>query len=754
MFSCIRSNESKRKKTFSDVLIVSIEKSSRKSPGRKIRRILDTINFTRALKREGTVESEEHDAVPEEPQCQEDSNAVVSLLLDVRLKSGDDLPVKDTSGSSDPYVKFKYKDTIVYKSSTIFKNLNPVWDEEFQMITDDINAPFRIEVFDFDRFCADDFMGTASLDLTHIKWETRNDIELKLEDESGEQAGSISIAVSIQPLTLTEAKEFMMRSTKGVIAANEKRKEKPSQVWKKVVNIVVVEARGFISNNPLDVFCKFKIGMEKYKTKTCSSTKEPKWLEQFDLHVYEGNEEQLQIICVDRNTNETIGKLSIDIEHQETDQTLQKWYELEGAYGAELLLLITVSGEQQAVSQVDFADFNFNDVRNTLIERYDLPSTLTDMQDVGVLNVKVFCAEDLQAADFGGKSDPFVVVELVNTRLQTHTEYKTLNPEWNKLFTFQVKDIHTCLEVTVFDEDPNKKFEFLGKVSIPLLSIRNCERRWYALKDRKLRQRVKGEILLEMDIIWNPIRAAVRTLNPKEQKFIQHEQKFKASMFRATVMEVKEFAVSLIDFKDSIFALFDWENKYKSAVAFVSFIIVVYNFEVYHIPLILLAIFAKNYTIKKLVETDESRPESPKNKAEDDDNQQSTSIKDTFFSVQETLGVVQNSLVFATKLIQRVKRTFDFTNLWLSTMAVIILTIAFVILYLVPLRWLVMLWGINKFTKKLRNPNFEDNNEILDFLSRVPCDAEMIEWKNDKILKPTSHVHVQSHLKLQNSNST
>lgn len=47
----------------------------------------------------------------------------------------------------------------------------------------------------------------------------------------------------------------------------------------------------------------------------------------------------------------------------------------------------------------------------------------------------VFKAQGLAAADIGGKSDPFAVLELVNARLQTHTEYKTLNPEWNKMFT-------------------------------------------------------------------------------------------------------------------------------------------------------------------------------------------------------------------------------------------------------------------------------------------------------------------------------
>lgn len=37
-----------------------------------------------------------------------------------------------------------------------------------------------------------------------------------------------------------------------------------------------------------------------------------------------------------------------------------------------------------------------------------------------------------------GKSDPFCVLELGNDRLQTHTVYKSLKPEWNTVFTLSV----------------------------------------------------------------------------------------------------------------------------------------------------------------------------------------------------------------------------------------------------------------------------------------------------------------------------
>lgn len=71
-----------------------------------------------------------------------------------------------------------------------------------------------------------------------------------------------------------------------------------------------------------------------------------------------------------------------------------------------------------------------------------------------------------------------------------------------------MKDINSVLEVTVYDEDKDHKVEFLGKVAIPLLRIQNCEKRWYALKDKKLRGRAKGnspQILMEMYVVWNKV---------------------------------------------------------------------------------------------------------------------------------------------------------------------------------------------------------------------------------------------------------
>ena len=67
--------------------------------------------------------------------------------------------------------------------------------------------------------------------------------------------------------------------------------------------------------------------------------------------------------------------------------------------------------------------------------RQRLSRAFSNVNDIGYLSAKVFRAQGLASADIGGKSDPFCVLELDNDRLQTHTEYKTLTPIWNKMFT-------------------------------------------------------------------------------------------------------------------------------------------------------------------------------------------------------------------------------------------------------------------------------------------------------------------------------
>ncbi|KAK0427991.1 hypothetical protein QR680_010528 [Steinernema hermaphroditum] len=691
----------------------------------------------------------------------EEPKPFVTFLLKVNLKDGKNLVIRDASGSSDPYIKFKYKGKTYYKSNTVFKNLNPVWDEEFALLIDDPTYPMELEVFDFDRFMVDDFMGGAVVDLSLLKLFESTEFKLELKDDSGncteEDMGHVNLTVTIVPQTETEKEEFMTKAVRGVIAETQKRPTKVVQVWQSVVNVVLVEAKNLMpsaNGQPPDPYVKFKLGSEKYKSKVASKTLEPKWLEQFDLHIFDENNQNLEISVCDKHTNTVIGKKSLDLSKIEREETQETWISLENNAGS-VLLLLSISGTATSDTVVDLQEFTGNDIRTALAQRYDWLHSLGNIKDVGHLTVKVFRAQNLAAADIGGKSDPFAVLELVNARLQTHTEYKTLNPEWNKLFTFSVKDIHSVLEVTVYDEDPNKKVEFLGKVAIPLLKIRNCEKRWYALKDRKLEHRAKGQILLELDVIWNPFKAAIRTFNPREKKFIAQDPKFKRAVFMNNFNRLKTFAMGILEVADFVESCWNWDSYMRSSLAFIIFLIVVYNFELYQLPLLLLIFFLRSYVYKRVAEEMEFRirgkslapsmDHSGSLESDDDNdylaeeqNDRGTTLKEKIAAVQDTLGLVQNWLDFIASLFERVRNTLNFTTSYLSALAIIVLCVATVLLYFVPIRWIIMAWGINKFTKKLRNPHFIPNNELLDFLSRVPCDQEM-RWYSEFRPDPASN---------------
>lgn len=49
-------------------------------------------------------------------------------------------------GTSDPYVKFKLGGKEVFRSKTVHKNLNPVWEEKAYLLIDNLREPLYIKV--------------------------------------------------------------------------------------------------------------------------------------------------------------------------------------------------------------------------------------------------------------------------------------------------------------------------------------------------------------------------------------------------------------------------------------------------------------------------------------------------------------------------------------------------------------------------------------------------------------------------------
>ena len=100
--------------------------------------------------------------------------------LHVCLRNGRELVARDSGGTSDPYVKFYWRGKQVFKSKTIDKDLNPVWDESFILAIDDPFVPLEIKVGFFIHYlsiCSSQFSLVASSGLPyrlyHCTYKTR-----------------------------------------------------------------------------------------------------------------------------------------------------------------------------------------------------------------------------------------------------------------------------------------------------------------------------------------------------------------------------------------------------------------------------------------------------------------------------------------------------------------------------------------------------------------------------------------------------
>ncbi|XP_071322409.1 multiple C2 and transmembrane domain-containing protein 1 isoform X4 [Trachinotus anak] len=662
--------------------------------------------------------------------------------LEIELKKGHNLAVRDRGGSSDPYVKFKLAGKEVFRSKTIHKNLNPVWDEKTTLIVDSLSEPLYVKVFDYDFGLQDDFMGSAYLYLESLEQQRTIPVTLVLRDphHPDQDLGSLELAATLTPKhsPIEERRD----STQQSLRLSELHRK--SQLWRGIVSIALIEGRNLIPMDPnglSDPYAKFRLGHQKYRSKTVPKTLSPQWREQFDLHLYEETGGVLEITVWDRDTgrrDDFMGRCQLDLSSLAKEQTHHLELPLEESRGVVVLLVTLTASAHVSIADLSVTPLDDPQERREILKRYGVLKSFSNLKDVGIVQVKVLRAEGLMAADVTGKSDPFCVLELNNDRLQTHTVYKNLHPEWNKAFTFNVKDIHSVLEVTVFDEDRDRSADFLGKVAIPLLHIRNGEQKGYMLKNKELTGPTKGIIYLEIDVIYSAVKAALRTVVPAEQKYIEEEPKVSKQLLHQNFNRVKRCIMVLISYGTYINSCFEWESAQRSIISFVLFVVVVWNFELYMLPLALLLLLVWNYFFSSNRDTADMSMEAmfeweDEEEDKEDKDSEHRGFMDKLYAIQDVFISVQSALDEVASYGERIKNTVNWTVPFLSWLAITALCLATLLLYLIPLRYLVLAWGVNKFTKKLRDPYMIDNNELLDFLSRVPSDVQVMQYHELKV---------------------
>ncbi|SPN96938.1 probable putative transmembrane protein [Cephalotrichum gorgonifer] len=98
---------------------------------------------------------------------------------------------------------------------------------------------------------------------------------------------------------------------------------------------------------------------------------------------------------------------------------------------------------------------------------------IESINNMGTLRVDVLDAQDLQAADRNGKSDPFCKFEFNGQEVhKTKTQKKTLNPVWNEFFEVAVPSrLGADFTVSVWDWDLASQPDPLGNAEISLAHL-------------------------------------------------------------------------------------------------------------------------------------------------------------------------------------------------------------------------------------------------------------------------------------------
>ena len=199
---------------------------------------------------------------------------------------------------------------------------------------------------------------------------------------------------------------------------------------------------------------------------------------------------------------------------------------------------------------------------------------------------------------------------------------------------------------------------------------------------------------------------------------------------------------------DELTRVINWESKKKSSLVLLIYLLFVWFFQPWMLTFALLLPFIYNLGLQAVTGLKGPRSfgkdVSRKNSDEDDHEEEEElsvveaktdeikrmSLKKRMLVVEDISLTIQDWLGTGAHLLESLQNLADFSVPFLSCLTVAGIIFATLLLIFVPLRLLIMLWGAEKLTKRLINPEAEFNNEIGNLLSRVP-DHEQLRESSD-----------------------
>lgn len=453
-------------------------------------------------------------------QTSPDPEFATEGVLRIHLVEAQNLIAKDNfmggmvKGKSDPYVKIRVAG-ITYRSHTIKENLNPVWNELYEVILTQLpGQEIQFELFDKD-IDQDDFLGRFKLNLRDIisaqftdTWYTLNDVK----------SGRVHLVLEWLPRVsdLSRLEQILLYQEQQ----SYQNKVVPSAA---VLFVYMERAHGL----PLKKSGKEpKVGADvllknvSQRTKVCERSTSPRWEEAFHYLVHDPTDESL-IVKLSHSWGQALGSLTLPLREvlMEPGLVLDRWFNLEGALPeSQILMRVTlrVLDTQLAVCRRAPGDADGEVGGDGVIPRwvpshldirqrsafsmaYDNVSTAGQVKltigystEESRLFIVVHSCRTLAACSKDG-ADPYVSFVLLpdkkaTTKRRTATKKRDLNPEFNERFDFDFtleESIQRRLDLSVKNSVSfmSRERELIGKLQLDLdqIDLKASVAQWYDL---------------------------------------------------------------------------------------------------------------------------------------------------------------------------------------------------------------------------------------------------------------------------------
>ncbi|KAG8452427.1 hypothetical protein GDO86_004288 [Hymenochirus boettgeri] len=397
-------------------------------------------------------------------------------LLEAKNLGAKDIQLKGLlEGKSDPYAIVRVG-TQVFTSHTVNENLNPVWNEMYEVIVHEVpGQELEVELFDKDPD-QDDFLGRMKLDLGEVKKHGLLDKWFVLNDT---KSGKLHLRLEwLNLMSNASQLEQILKINREITA---KTHEEPSAA---ILIIYLDRAQDLPLKKKIkepSPMVQLSIQDMTQESKAVINNSSPVWEEPFRFYLRDPKLHDLDIQVKDDDRQFSLGSLSVPLSRILTadNLTLDQWFQLDNSGPRSQIYMklvmrilyldpasILAASESPVVEETAFG---------SCVDMPPRPQKTTAPENFAtekLLRIFVLEAENLIAKDnlmgglVKGKSDPYTVIRYGGKTVRTRVIDNNLNPCWNQAFEILVTDVPgQDIVFEVFDKDVDKD-DFLGSCKI------------------------------------------------------------------------------------------------------------------------------------------------------------------------------------------------------------------------------------------------------------------------------------------------